>query len=134
MRRIEYYIEEKDYKLYIDGHLVEDSFSKYLSNLASDNFKSVLFIRKSAKKILNIERNIPLYINKNTLLLPISGLKNNNPLMINYYGISNYFLRKNGIYIIFKNTSTVLVNISKYRFERLMKNAEIINDYISLFD
>ncbi|MCB9498551.1 MAG: competence protein ComK [Bacillales bacterium] len=131
---MKYYVEEKNYRLFVDGIEMKETYSLYIKKLAEGYLKELPSLRRLTKKIFLIERNIPLYLSHNLLLIQIKENKNRRTLLINYQKILKYTINKEKTLIWFDNGSSLTLNISSYRSEKIMRNAEKISDYFRMID
>ena len=131
---MKYYVEEKNYRLFVDGIEMKETYSLYIKKLAEGYLKELPSLRRLTKKIFLIERNIPLYLSHNLLLIQIKENKNRRTLLINYQKILKYTIHKEKTLIWFDNGSSLTLDISSYRSEKIMRNAEKISDYFRMID
>lgn len=126
------YIYKKDFRINVDGKYIDESMTYYISLLSKANLKSIDSIRSSIKKALKINRNIPLYINKDTLFIVNKKLDTNGCVLFNYLNMDYYITINNQTTIYFKNQSMVTLEASKYQMESLIQRAKKVLEYFSL--
>lgn len=117
---------------YVDGVLIDKTINKYILELSIPYFKNIKSMRDTVKHILNIKRNIPLYINKFILLVPITSGKVT--YYINFINVIDTYTKLKMTTIIFRDKTYLNLNISKRIIERMMSNKEKLCDYISLIE
>ena len=126
------YMEELDHTFKIDGKIIDLSLTRYLKKLLKENFRDLKTLRKSAKDLFDITRNIPLFFNQHLLLVPI--FFKNGIVYINYLEVKKIIINKDETKYYFNNSMVITLKISRYRSEELVRKAEIIRDYMLSFD
>ena len=126
------YVIDNHSLLYVDGVLIDKTINKYLSSLSIPHFKNIKSMRDTVKENLNIKRNIPLYISKDILLVPIKTY--NITYYINFSNVKETITKESITTFIFYDKSYINLNISKCIIERILKNTEKVYDYISLIE
>lgn len=111
-----------NYILKVDGiRLINKMLNKKIRDFYSYN--------KIIKKELNIKTNIPIYIDKFNVFLPIKTYKAYDCVWINYYSISDIIDNFNQTIIKFKNGEVKTFNIKLNKLNRIIKNALVIINY-----
>ena len=82
------------------------------------------------KKLLSSSRT-PLFVDEQIVFIQTHSIRNENVMYINVLEIVDFYMKKEGLFVIFKDLSTVLVNISKISFETQIKKSHEIIDYFS---
>ena len=126
------YVIDNRSLLYVDGVLIDKTINKYLSDLSIPHFKNIKSMRDTVRENLNIKRNIPLYISKDILLVPVKT--NNITYYINFSNVKETITKESITTFIFCDKSYINLNISKRIIERILKNTEKVYDYISLIE
>lgn len=126
------YVVDKRSIIYVDGVLIDKTINKYLSGLSLPYFKNIKSMRDTIKIKLNIHRNIPLYINKDILFIPINI--NNITYYINFTNVKETYTKESVTTFVFYDKSYINLDISKRFMARILKNKEKVCDYISLIE
>ena len=100
-------------------------YKGYLNVLANKNLMDIPNYKKLVKKNLDIKYNIPLYINRNTLLIKF------NEFYINYYQLHSVSHNDNYITFIFKNGNRLRIIGNYKNFVKYYSIGFKINDYIN---
>jgi len=129
------YINKKeDNKLYIVINNILEvkdiTFQKYINNLLKKNLTTLAVREKTAKKYLNIKSKVPIYIDKQQLLMCIRSFRLENTFYINYYSILNYELYRDYVIIIFINNHCIKIKEKSIFISQLKKCKKII-EYIN---
>lgn len=125
------YIKKENGIVYVDDKKISKSVYSYLENKALDNFKTLKSIRKFSKNKLLIKRNIPLYINDNLLLVPLSNERNDDSFFYNHFNVKEIKILDYEIIILFKNSMIIRYRTSRYILSNQLKKVKIILDYIA---
>ncbi len=89
-------------------------------------------MKSCAKKILGIKYSVPIYLKEQQILLPIGGIRDKDCMYIMANKIMDYKNLKNKkIKIICINNHEFIVNLSKYRFEKLILYSIKLNNRIN---
>ena len=126
------YVIDNRSLLYVDGILIDKTINKYLFDLSIPHFKNIKSMRDTVRENLNIKRNIPLYISKDVLIVPIKT--KNITYYINFSNVKETITKESITTFIFYDKSYINLNISKRIIERIIKNIEKVYDYISLIE
>lgn len=126
------YVVDKRSIIYVDGVLIDKTINKYLYGLSLPYFKNIKSMRDTIKIKLNIHRNIPLYINKDILFIPINI--NNITYYINFTNVKETYTKGSVTTFVFYDKSYINLDISKRSMARILKNKEKVCDYISLIE
>lgn len=126
------YIVKKGSFIYVDGEIINTTLRKFLNDLPKPYFKTIISIRETVRTKLNIKRNIPLYISKEILLVPINI--DDGRYFINFNKVKETYTKDKTTTILFNDCSSINLNISKRFIDRINKNVEKLRDYISLID
>jgi len=126
-----YLIKEKD-SICVDGKIYNISPLTYLNKILLKYFKEYKTLIKYTRKVLKINKCLPLYVSKDILLVQTSGIKSDDYFVFNYYEIKDIMLSDNESLFIFKDNTKVKIKISKYRMKSIFKNLKIMCDYITL--
>ena len=114
--------------VYEDNKVIDKTFEKYIDNLSMPYFKTLNSIRTTTKEILNIKRNIPLYISSKALLFPIIVF--NTKYYINYYEVFKTSYNRNILSITFNDGETISFNLSYSKYNTLKDNINKILSYL----
>ena len=117
--------------LYVDNKVIDKTFNKYIDELAYPYFKSLSSIRLSTKKLLNIKKNIPLYISNKILLIPI--IIKNYKYYINYYSLFKTSYKNNELMMCFNDGKTLSLNLSYSKYKTYVENSEKIVSYLGKY-
>ena len=117
--------------LYVDNKVIDKTFNKYIDELALPYFKTLSSIRLSTKKILNIKKNIPLYISNKILLIPI--IIKNIKYYINYYSLFKTLYKNNELMMCFNDGETLSLNLSYSKYKTYVENSEKIVSYLGKY-
>lgn len=125
------YIKRNNDKIIVDNKELDMTFSRYLKHLSLCNFKTINDIRKTTKINCNIKYTIPLYINKNILLVYTGSLNSIDIIALNYFNITNIISNDYSSLIIFKDGMSIKINISPHRIKTMMEKGRIVFDYVT---
>ena len=117
--------------LYVDNKVIDKTFNKYIDELALPYFKTLSSIRLSTKKILNIKKNIPLYISNKILLIPI--IIKNIKYYINYYSLFKTLYKNNELMMCCNDGETLSLNLSYSKYKTYVENSEKIVSYLGKY-
>lgn len=112
----------KNYILKIEG-------IKYLNSLLNKKVRDFYSYNKIINKILNIKTNIPIFIDKNTIFLPIKSYKAYDCIWLNYREIKTIIGKSKTVLIKFNNDEIKEFEVSINKLNRIIKNAIKIIDY-----
>lgn len=85
-----------------------------------------------AKNILKKTYKLPIFINKNIILLPLNSLRNEESLIIILNKIIDYKYKNNILYIKCLNNKIFSCNLSKNSFENLIINGVKLNNNLNI--
>ena len=117
--------------LYVENKVIDKTFNKYIDELALPYFKTLSSIRLSTKKLLNIKKNIPLYISNKILLIPI--IIKNIKYYINYYSLFKTSYKNNELMMCFNDGETLSLNLTYSKYKTYMENSEKIVSYLGKY-
>ena len=89
---------------------------------------------KLTKKTLNINVRLPLYINKEMLLIPTKASKDYQTVWLNYFHIIKLIKRDKSTEVVFSNLSTIKVDVSYNILSNSLINAKKILKYFQKND
>lgn len=112
----------KNYILKIEG-------IKYLNSLLNQKIRDFYSYNKIISKILSIKTNIPIYIDRTIIFLPIKSYKSYDCIWLNYKEIKSIIDKSNSVLIRFNNGEIKEFEISYNKLNRIIKNAIKIIDY-----
>lgn len=112
----------KNYILKIEG-------IKYLNSLLNKKVRDFYSYNKIINKILNIKTNIPIFIDRNTIFLPIKSYKAYDCIWLNYREIKTIIGKSKTVLIRFNNDEIKEFEVSINKLNRIIKNAIKIIDY-----
>ena len=102
---------------------------KYLNSLLHKKVRDFYSYNKIISDTLNIKTNIPIYIDINTIFLPIKSYKSYDCIWLNYKEIDSIIDKKSTVLIKFKNKEIREFDISYNKLKRIIKNANILINY-----
>jgi competence protein ComK len=115
-----------------DNKVVQKGIKDYLNQLCIKNLSTFDGRKYAASKLLNKSRLVPVYINKNVLLIQTKSLRMESVCFINYFAI--HFIESFGKHCIitFHDGSTLEINLSHKLFLNKLNSAkkllEIVDD------
>ena len=112
----------KNYILKIEG-------IKYLNSLLNKKVRDFYSYNKIINKILNIKTNIPIFIDRNTVFLPIKSYKAYDCIWLNYREIKTIIGKSKTVLIRFNNDEIKEFEVSINKLNRIIKNAIKMIDY-----
>ncbi len=110
---LNYIIKNSDYKLDVsldNEFLVLDmTIQKYLNKMLCKELTDMSSRETVAKRVFGYKAKVPLYINKETLLLCIRSYRLVNSFYINYYSIKNHVVEKDHVIIYFLSNNCMKI-------------------------
>jgi competence transcription factor ComK len=104
----------------------------YINMLCHRRLTSYEGIIKATKKMLDIHKLVPIYIDRNMLLFPLSSIRNMDALYINYYEL--YKIKKttnSDVTLIFYDHSKLNIKMNKMFLSRQIKRCEDIIQFLN---
>lgn len=111
------------------NYILKDEGIKYLNSLLNLKIRDFYSYNKIVSKLLKIKTNIPIYIDSNTIFLPIKAYKAYDCIWLNYKEIDSIIDKKKTVLIKFKNKEIKEFEISLFKLKRIIKNAQILINY-----
>ena len=108
--------------------VINKSINRVLEDNCLLNGSSVIGRKKYAEKYLNIKYKLPVYINKNIILIQLNSLRDSFCLFIVLNKILNFKNINNILNIICVNKYVFISKISKNCFENLIINGVKLNN------
>lgn len=107
--------------------IVNSTHKRFISILLEKNLREYKTYCRLVTRNLKIKTRIPVYIDLNTLLLPIYSPRNYDCTWINYFSIiAIYNNNSNDSIIIFRSGNKLEVKRSVYSLKRQIENAILI--------
>lgn len=82
------------------------------------------------KKKLQVKVRIPIYINKEILLIPTKSPKNYDCIWLNYFNIVKVIKKNHYCEVVFSNLQTLTLKESYSKIMKSLKVANLISNYI----
>ncbi len=111
------------------NYILKDLGIKYLNDLLKYKIRDFYSYNKLISECLNIKTNIPVFVDINTIYLPIKSYKAYDCIWINYRMIKDIIDNKNSIIIKFFNGEIKEFKISFNKMKRILKNTKTIISY-----
>lgn len=102
---------------------------KYLNDLLKLKIRDFYSYNKLISDVLKIKTNIPIYIDRNIIFLPIKSYKAYDCIWINYKRIKEIIDNKKSVIIKFINGEIKEFDISFNKLNRIINDAKIIITY-----
>ena len=102
---------------------------KYLNDLLKLKIRDFYSYNKLISDVLKIKTNIPIYIDRNIIFLPIKSYKAYDCIWINYKRIKEIIDNKKSVIIKFINGEIKEFDISFNKMNRIINDAKIIITY-----
>ena len=102
---------------------------KYLNDLLKLKIRDFYSYNKLISAVLKIKTNIPIYIDRNIIFLPIKSYKAYDCIWINYKRIKEIIDNKKSVIIKFINGEIKEFDISFNKINRIINDAKIIITY-----
>ncbi len=102
---------------------------KYLNDLLKLKIRDFYSYNKLISDVLKIKTNIPIYIDRNIIFLPIKSYKAYDCIWINYTRIKEIIDNKKSVIIKFINGEIKEFGISFNKLNRIINDAKIIITY-----
>lgn len=80
--------------------MLDQPITSIFNQLALSGLSTVDGRLEATKKRLGIQAKVPLYLNKETLLLPLMGIRSHQSLFVNYFSISSFRKDMGGAVVI----------------------------------
>lgn len=110
--------------------VINKSINKVLEDNCLLNGSSVMGRKNSAEKLLNIKYKIPIYINKNIILIQLNSLRDNSCLFIVLNKILNFKYINDLLNIMCVDNYIFSCKISENCFENLIVNGVKLNNIL----
>lgn len=101
--------------------ITNDSPTNYINDLCLKKLFDLRGYKLSIKHILQIDKKIPIYIDKETLLIPLKNLKDDNQLYINFYALNRYDIYQKSVKIYMCDNIVVVYNKTISSLKRLLQ-------------
>lgn len=111
--------------------IVDQAITGYLNHLAHISLRNLDTILKLTRKILKCTQKVPIYINKELLLIQYGSLRSSSALLINYRSIAHISVEKNNVGMIYFKSGTIL-KINNHK--QLINQIELIKKLIDYLD
>lgn len=102
---------------------------KYLNDLLKLKIRDFYSYNKLISDVLKIKTNIPIYIDRNIIFLPVKSYKAYDCIWINYKRIKEIIDNKKSVIIKFINGEIKEFDISFNKMNRIINDAKIIITY-----
>ena len=123
-----------DNQLYIseDYHIriIDTTFQKLINDYLHKSLSTVKTTEKIIKKKLNYKSKIPIYIDKNNILMCIKSYRLDKTFYINYRSIFDYEFKNGLVYITFINYHTLKLK-EKFTFINQLEKCRKIIKYLN---
>ncbi len=130
---INYIKKMKDNTLYISEDfnvLKKDcTFQKYINALLAKQLTTITSRERSTKNKLKFSMKIPIFVDKQTLLMCIKSYRLEDSFYINYFAITSYRVIQNDVCITLMNKQTIKI-YQKYTFYNQLEKCRKILDFI----
>lgn len=113
------------------NYITKNDGIRIINKMLNGKIRDFYSYNKLVKKILDIKTNIPIYIDKNTLLLPIKTYKAYDCIWINYFNVLEVVDLPNKTLIKFKNEEIKAFEIDMKKYNRIVNNAIKVLNYFS---
>jgi len=128
---IDYILKHDDNMLYIVDNqeliIKDQTFQKYVNSFLIKRLTNLQALEKMTKKHFCFKSKIPLYIDRETLLLCIFSYRTQKSIYINYFSINKYHSVTDGVTISFLNGHEMKIPNYKGFLSQLKKAREILN-------
>ncbi len=111
------------------NYILKEEGIKFINGLLHKKIRDFYSYNKLISEILGIKTNIPIYIDRTTIFLPIKSYKAYDCIWLNYKNISEIISVNNSVIIKFFSGEIKSFQISYNKLKRIIKNALIIIDY-----
>ena len=111
------------------NYITKDKGIRLINKLLHEQVRDFNSYNKIIKEKLNIKVNIPIYIDKTLILLPIKRYNSYDCIWINYLMINSLMELETKTIIKFKNGEIKAFNIKKKKLDRIINNANVIISY-----
>ena len=111
------------------NYLTKHDGIKEINKLLNKEIRDFYVYNYLVKRILNIKTNIPIYINKKMVLLPIKSYKAYDCIWLNYNAIKRVFEFNKKVSITFLDGEIKTFDISLKKLKRIINNALKIMEY-----
>ena len=129
---MDYLIKKCDNKIYIaeeNNYFIYDmTVQKYLNKMLIYQLNDIKSLEKNTRKLFGFQNKIPLYINKNTLLVCLVSLRIENSFYLNYFQIANFYKKERGVIIEFFSHHSLYFK-SYFTFKKQYVKAKKVHDY-----
>jgi len=102
---------------------------RYINKLLNEKIRDFYSYNKIIRNKFNICSNIPIYVSKDIILLPIKRFSSYDCMWINYVNIKTYIPLNNKVMIRFMDDTIKSFDITIKKLERIMNNAIIIRQF-----
>lgn len=107
---------------------------RYINKLLHKKIRDFYSYNKIIKEKLDINCNIPIYIDKDIILLPIKRFNSYDCVWINYVNIKAYISMNNKVMIRFMDDTIKTFDVSINKLERIMNDANKIRQFFEIID
>lgn len=129
---LEYIVKHDDNILYIaedNCYFPQDmSFQKYINGKLLNRLTTLKALEKTTRKIFHFKSKIPLFINKQTLLIPITTYRMTGSLYLNYLAIKSFEKMKNQLIVNFIHGHSLKIS-QECAFRNQIEKAKIVLEY-----
>lgn len=117
-----------------DKGTIEESIGikAYINDLCKRRLATYEGIVKTTRELLHYRQLCPIYINQYMLLFPLSSIRENHVIFINYYEIAKIINRKeNVVELVFYDHSTLKLAMNIGFFRKQVKRCEKIIEFLN---
>ena len=107
---------------------------RYINKLLHEKIRDFYSYNKIIKEKFNILCNIPIYIDKDNIFLPIKRFSSYDCIWINYINIKSYVSLNNKVMIKFMDDTIKTFDIGIKKLERIINNADKIRQFFEIID
>ena len=111
------------------NYILKEEGIKFINDLLHLKIRDFYIYNKLISNILKIKTNIPIYVDKYIVFLPIKSYKAYDCIWISYKNIKEVIDNKNSVIIKFLNGEIKSFDINFNKLNRIIKNANIIINY-----
>lgn len=132
---MDYLIKKSDNKIYIaeeNNYFIYDmTIQKLLNKTLIYQLNDIKSLEKNTKKLFDFKNKIPLYIDKNTLLICLISFRIENSFYLNYFQISNFYKKERGVIIEFFSHHSLYFK-SYFTFKKQYNKAKKVFDFFQV--
>lgn len=116
-------------KIIKQGEIVESKLNNLsiIKRLCLQNLFTYEGYLKAATKIFNVKHNIPVYINKDNLFIPIKRVRDYDNIWINYQMVVTYYKTQDKTTVVFNDYEKIIINL---KYNLFHKRVELLNHII----